>query len=402
MLQPYLVDVANSANYVPKDQRMFMQASEFMRQNIISTLVGLNPGTVMKHGPTALVQSLHEVGVVDFLKAMKGLYSINERTGESNAAFAIRNSEELQRRDRNYIETLSGVVDLAQPNSGAGWLRSRIQQLSSKPVALSDWISAVPTWLAQYEKTLADGATHGDAVYMADRAVRRAHGSVAITNRSAVMRGGALSQWFASVYGFFNHIMNRQYELLWKSGEALGMAKEGNYADAMAKAPELTSMLFAYVLAPALIEEMVTPLISDEKESWGKKAAKGVGFTLGASWVGVRDVASAILNGRDPAAGLLGTSWATISNFARDLNKKDPLGKAHAGKVVQDGATLLGALTGAVPAQVGKSTRFGLGVATGAERPKGPWGWLTGLRFGTLDKHPGSFQEWQRHHFGGH
>lgn len=216
------------------------------------------------------------------------------------------------------------------------------------------------------------------------------------------MRGGALGQWFASVYGFFNHIMNRQYELLWKSGETLGMVRDGDYTKAMQQAPELTSMLFAYVLAPALIEEMVTPLISDDKESWGKKAAKGLAFTLGASWVGVRDVANAVLNGRDPAVGLISTSAKTITDFARDLGKNDPLGKAHAGKVVRDGATLLGALTGAVPAQVGKSAQFGLGVAAGIERPKGPWGWLTGLRFGTLDKHPKTFAEWQRHHFGGH
>lgn len=402
MLTPYLVDVANSANYVPKDQRMFMQASEFLRQNVISTLVGLNPGTVLKHGPTALVQSLHEVGSVNFLRAVKGLFSINERTGESNWQFAMQTSEELQRRHQNYVETLGGATDLLQPTKGFASLRSTIQRFSSMPVAISDLLSAVPTWMAQYEKTLGEGATHGDAVYMADRAVRRAHGSVAITNRSSVMRGGALSQWFASVYGFFNHIMNRQYELLWKSGETLGMVKDGEYRQAMQQAPELTSMLFAYVLAPALIEEMVTPLMSDDKESWGKKAAKGLAFTLGASWVGVRDVANAMLNGRDPSVGLISTSAKTITDFARDLNKKEPLGKAHAGKVVKDGATLLGALTGVVPAQVGRVAQFGIGTAQGTERPKGPWGWLTGLRYGTLDKHPKTFDEWQRHHIGGH
>src|SRR5207244_2284273 len=188
-------------------------------------------------------------------------------------------------------------------------LRATSQRLSASPVAMSDLLSAVPTWLAQYEKSFADnGGVHGDAVYDANRSVRRAHGSVAITNRSTVMRGGALGQWFASVYGFFNHIMNRQYELLWKSGEALDMVKAGEYKSAMQQAPQLTSMLFAYVLAPALIEEMVTPLMSTDNESWGKKAAKGLTFTLGASWVGIRDIANAILNGRDPAVGLIGTA----------------------------------------------------------------------------------------------
>lgn len=401
MLIPYLVDVANSANYMPKESRMFANASEFLRQNLISTLVGLNPGTVLKHGPTAAVQSLHEVGVVPFLKALKGLTSINERTGETNWKFAISTSEELQRRHQNYVETLGGATGLLQPRSGFASFRSTVQRFSAAPVAASDLLSAVPTWLAQYEKSLGEGLSHGDAVYDADRAVRRAHGSVAITNRSSVMRGGAMAQWFASVYGFFNHIMNRQYELLWKSGEALGEAKAGNYREAMSQAPELTSMLFAYVLAPALIEEMVTPLMSDDKESWGKKAAKGVAYTLGASWVGIRDIANAILNGRDPTIGLMQTSAKTLTDFTRDLGKKAPFSKEHAGKVVKDGATMLGGLTGVVPAQAGRVAEFGLNVSTGHDKPKGPWGWLTGARYGTIQGHPSTFNEWQKHHIGG-
>ena len=414
MLVPYLVDVANSANYMPKEQRQFTAASEFIRQNMISTLVGLNPGTVLKHGPTALIQSMHEVGTVEFFKHFstsapqellrwtKSLFSINDRTGEGNWQFAIKNSEELQRRHQNYIETLGGATDLLQPTSGYASLRKTIQSFSAKPVAISDLVSAVPTWLARYNSELSMGAEHGDAVYMADRAVRRAHGSVAITNRSAVMRGGALSQWLASVYGFFNHIMNRQYEMLWKAGEAVGDAKAGNYHEAMQRAPELTSMLFAYVLAPALIEEMVTPLASSDNESWGKKAAKGLAFTLGASWVGVRDVANAILNGRDPSVGLLSTAFKTLTDPLRDLGKQAPFSKEHAGKLVKDGATAFGALTGVVPAQVGRVAEFGVGVQTGTERPKGPWGWLTGARYGTLKGHPATLQEWQKHHLGGH
>jgi hypothetical protein len=401
MLVPYLVDVANSANYMPKDQRILASAGEFLRQNLISTLVGLNPGTVLKHGPTALAQSLHEVGPVEFLKAMKSLFSINDRTGDTNWSFAMSTSEELQRRHQNYVETLGGATDLLQPSSGYGKLRNAVQRFAATPVALSDLLSAVPTWLAQYEKTIGEGATHGDAVYMADRSVRRAHGSVAITNRSGVMRGGALSQWFASVYGFFNHIMNRQYELLWKSGETLGMVKDGDYHAAMQRAPELTSMMFAYVVAPALIEEMVTPLMSQDGDSWGKKAAKGLAFTLGASWIGVRDIANALLNGRDPSVGLISTEAKTITDFARDLGKQGPFSKEHAGKVVRDGATLLGGLSGVVPAQVGRAAQFGYGAQAGTERPKGPWGWMTGARYGTLKGHPATFDEWQRHHLGG-
>ena len=51
-------------------------------------------------------------------------------------------------------------------------------QWSSKPVALSDMLSAAPTWLAAY-KEIAAGKDHGEAVVFGDRAVRRAHGSTA-------------------------------------------------------------------------------------------------------------------------------------------------------------------------------------------------------------------------------
>ncbi len=160
-------------------------------------------------------------------------------------------------------------------------------------------------------------------------------------------------------------------------------------------------MLFAYVLAPALIEEAVTPLMSDEHESWGKKAAKGVAYTLGASWVGIRDFANAVLNGRDPSIGLMQTAAKSVTDLARDVSKKAPFSKEHAGKIVKDGATMLGTLTGTVPTQVGRLAQFGVNVASGEDRPKGPWGWLTGARFGTIKGHPATFNEWQRHHLGG-
>ena len=77
----------------------------------------------------------------------------------------------------------------------------------------------------------------------------------------------------------------------------------------------------------------MTPLVSSDNESWGKKAAKGIAFTLGASWVGVGDVASAILNGRDPSVGLFSSAYKTVSDVVRDMSKNQPLSKEHAGKV---------------------------------------------------------------------
>jgi hypothetical protein len=394
LLIPYLRDVANAANYMSRPQKMMAQTSEFIRQNMITTLVGLNPGTVLKHGPTAWVQSMQEVGPGRFLDAVKSMFSINEETGETNWAFAKSNSQELQRRDVNWKETLGGAVDQLVPKAGIMTLRQNIISLASKPVALSDMISAVPTWLAKYKQMMEDGAAPGDAIYEANRAVRRAHGSTAITNRPGIMRD--TNPWLTSVYNFFNHIMNRQAEMVWRAGEAMDLAKDGEWRKAKDTFTPVIGQLFSYVIVPAIVEELVSPMATSDGESWGKKAAKGLAFTLGASWVGVRDLVNAMLHGSDPSVGLATTAAKTMTDIVRDFAKDRPFSRDHAGRLIQDATTLAGTMTGAVPAQVGRVLRFGQEVHSGEERPRGPWGWLVGLRYGTTDHHSKTWDDWIR------
>jgi len=392
-LVPYLRGVANASNYESKAQTTMNQMSEFIRQNLITTLVGLNPGTVMKHGPTAAALSVKEVGAEPFAKAVRGMFSVNEAIGESNWQFAIKNSLELQRRDRNWAETLYGsATGVLAPGDKLTPMRQKIMELSSKPVALSDMISAVPTWLAKYESEINAGATHGDAVYEADRSVRRAHGSTAITSRTAMMRNS--NPWLVSIYNFFSDVMNRQMETIWKAGETKDLVKQGEWKEAAKTVPALTASLFAYAIWPAIVETWVSPHPHKDDDSWIKKSAMAMTFALGSSWVGVRDIASAMTMGRDPQFGLTGTAYQTMTNTFRDLAKKEPFNKEHAGKILQDAGIMIGGLTGMLPAQVSKAGRFMFDVSSGQQKPKGPWQWLTGLRYGTIEKHPATFEDY--------
>jgi hypothetical protein len=304
-------------------------------------------------------------------------------------------SEELQRRMRHYQETLGGAQ---QQVLGETSLRESIIALGAKPVALSDLLSAVPTWMAQYEKTMRETGVHGDAVFMADRSVRRAHGSTAITSRPGVARGGgALGAWLSSLYGFFSHILNRQYEMAWKAGEVLDLAKHGEFKEAMAKTPEVAGMFFSYVIFPAMIEEAVTPFTNDEKESWAKKAGKALIHSTSSSWIVVRDLVSAAIYGRDPSAGLLSSTLKTGTDLARDLGHgKEAFSKQRAGNLLYHSATALGALTGFTNAQEGRVAKFMYNYSQGKERPKGPWGWLVGLRFGQLKGHSPTIADWMK------
>lgn len=392
MFVPWLKDVANAQNFAngSKGARLWMGVSDFIRQNAITTLVGFNPGTVMKHTPTALASSMAEVGPKSFLKAASSLLSINEETGNSNWQFAMKQSEELQRRSRNWVETMGGGMRELEGRRGEFMhFRDVVTEVSSKPVAMGDLISAVPTWMAKYTAEMEAHGVHGDAIYAADKSVRQAHGSSAITSKSQVARAKSLS-WFTGFFTFFNDLFNRQVETLWKAGEAYDLAKDGQHAEAMKLSTEVAGRLFAYVIVPALIEELVTPLMSDEKESWGKKAAKGLTFTLSSSYVIVRELASAMLNGRDPSAGLWSTTAKSLTDVARDLSAKRP----KPGNVIKHGTMLTGMLTGVMPAQVGRSAEF----ITGNEKPKGPWGWLVGLRYGTLQNHSPTFDKYMKGH----
>jgi hypothetical protein len=334
---------------------------------------------------------MHEVGPARFFNAVKSLFSINDETGEKNWDFAIKNSLELQRRDRNWQETLYGATNELQAGSKFGTWRAKIMQLSSKPVAMSDIISAVPTWLAQYDKAMEEGATHGDAVFEADRAVRRAHGSTAATNRPMIT--SQFGGWLTSVYNFFNDIMNRQMETLWKAGDALDLAKEGKHGEAMKAVPPLAAAMFAYAIWPAIVEQSVSPLPSSPQDGWAKKAAKGMAYTASASWPIVRDVVNGMLEGKDPDVGLVTTMYKELTDAVRDWNKKDRLNPQHAEKMIRDAGGLVGMLTG-VPQQPAKVAAGAYGVAQGSERPRGPWGWLVLGRYGTLKGHSQTFGDY--------
>ena len=181
--------------------------------------------------------------------------------------------------------------------------------------------------------------------------------------------------------------MNRQMETIWKAGDAAGLVKSGEYKAAMATVPALTASLFAYAVWPAIVEHLVSGESGEKEESWSKMAGKAMVRTVASSWVGVRDFTNWMLYGYDPQFGLGGTAMKELGQVWGDLHKDHPLAKEHRGRLLQDAATFVGAATGMVPAQIGRTARYLHDVETGVEHPRGPWSWLTGLRYGTTKGH---------------
>lgn len=384
---PFLHDIANSANFKSMSAGYGDSALEFFRQNTIATLIGFNPGTVMKHGATAAFNSLTEVGAANFAREFTSLLS-DTPEGNTNWRMAMEKSEELQRRMRNYSELISGhgsEINIKGARSKFASYRDFMMQAGATPVSISDLLSAVPTFLARYKDSISKGADEGQAVFEADRAVRHAHGSSVLSNRPSISRTNALGSWFSSLYGFFSHMQQKQYELAWKAKDlvkdTIGKGS-GDLESAKRHAPDLLKGFMSYVVLPAIIEEMVTPYTNSDKDSWGAKAVKTMALGVGSSLIGVRDFVNSLVNVREPQAGLAATTMKFAQDLPKDLLSKQPMSKERAASVLHHTFSTVGIFTGLTNNTEGSIAQYLYRYNHGLEHPKGPVDIFSGLRHG--------------------
>jgi hypothetical protein len=385
LLMPYLRGLAGAESINSKAGSMATKVSETLRQNTISTLIGFNPYTALKHGPTAWVMSMREVGGKDFLNAVTSLYGKSAELGLSNSQFAMKWSEELQRRERHWQDTIAGEHQLLGKEISP---RERIIQAGSWLVAQSDMMSAKPTWIAQYEKSITNGLSHGDAIDLADRAVRRAHGSTAQTNQPALVRGGGpLHGWLTSVYGFFGTAMQRRIEIAHELNDAYHLVSDGEIKSAASKVPGITADIFTYVIWPTIVEEWVTGLTTDDRRGWGTHLAAGAFMGLSSSVLYLRDLMHAFVTGQDPSVGLLSTPLHDANNVLRQFKKgREALDRKNAGKTIGDTLTVFGEMTGMAPKTIANAIRFGIDLVNKQAHPKSLTDYRMGLTRGTEKK----------------
>jgi hypothetical protein len=251
-------------------------------------------------------------------------------------------------------------------------------------------LSAVPTWLAAYKKAIGEGRSEGDAIYLGDRAVRFAHGSSAITNAPAIMRTGSAGRWFTSVYNFYNHMMNKNMEIIWRSQEALQLRRAGDFDAAKERFQPVIGQIFAYQVFPALIGGMVGSLFlggkGEKDKSWTQWGVESMAHNISANFIGVRDVVDAMLHKSDPQVGLLSTAAKEFTSTYRDFTKDHPLSAEHRGRLVQDSLGLTGTLFGVTPAQTGKWIRFLMDTNSGVQRPRNLGDYYSGFRTGSVQR----------------
>jgi hypothetical protein len=306
-----------------------------------------------------------------FWRAVGDLFGKSPALGDSLWKFAKDNSMELQRRERNYQDTMMGQNDIM---SGKSTVRNTISEWGAKMVAFSDMLSAAPLWLAEYREVMAESGVHGDAVKLADFAVRRAHGSTAITNLPRIVTGNdLLTPWMTSLYGFMGTSMQRRIEMAHDINDAWKLGKSGDISGAANLVPRVVSAAMVYMVWTGLVEAIVEHESTDDKRSLGQKMIAGTFGTVAQSVIGLRDLMDDLLHDRESTGGLLTAPIHDLIHFKKGVfNENHPLAKQHAGKLVQDGITSIGDIAGYGPKHIATMVRYGMDVWSGQQHARDP------------------------------
>jgi len=242
-------------------------------------------------------------------------------------------------------------------------------------VAQSDMFSVRGTWLAQYEKSMRELMAlgeddEGQAIFEAERAVRRAHGSTAITNLPGlVARGGPLHSWLTTLFGFFGTVLQRRIEIAHLMADTYRLGKQGEINSAARNIPKLLTDIMVYVVIPTWIEEKVTGLTTDDKRGWGQHLLFGGAMGMASSFLYVRDIVHSWVSGQEPGVGLISSPLHDITRLAKDVAKgKKVFTKEQAGKTVGDALTVFGEVSGMYPKTAASATRYGIDLLTGHAR----------------------------------
>ena len=427
LLHGWLKDIANSHLIDDAYAQDWARGIAILRHNVTSTLIAMNPGTFIKHGFTAMGMSIERVGGVNlgkaafeigptgFVKSIPDLMRPNDivpndafiaayrdvidqgERGEDARNFILQSSAVMRNRQRTYVDSIRGAYEestKAGLKKSFGDFRQFSMSIGRVPVAFSDALSAMPTWLAAYRTAYGKGASHEDAVFIADKEVSRAHGSSFIGDKPRVSRlpntiGGEVLKTFVGLYNFWNHSFNNQIQLAWDlasktrddvayqgqpSPQLLDVLKKGEDGEWYFR-PEPNadwvslSRRLALIVGTIIIEEMATAPLDDSHHGLLARSALAFIRYAGAGIVGLREVTTAFAHGYEPSTGMIGTMTRAATQMGRDI-KNMGAGKTVSKDWMTHFATALGFMTGIGGSQYGRTATGVTGMVTGKDRPR--------------------------------
>lgn len=246
-------------------------------------------------------------------------------------------SEAMRNRDRTMFRELTDLRSKIGEQTKAKALMSRYAywMLLRMQRAVD-----VITWNAQFEKSLANGATEADAAAQADQAVIDSQGSGLTNDLSAIERGSEALKLFTVHYGFMNTILNLNYNVI--------ADKQMKFAT---KFYNVMMVVFVMQMAEGAFRALLTPGDDDQWETDNllpMAAGKMVDGTLG-QFVFLREF-TGMMGGYE---GTIGTGLFPRANKAWNEIKDGDFDV----KALRAMVGVIGATTGAPSAQINRTIK---------------------------------------------
>jgi len=299
-------------------------------------------------------------------------------------AFAMERSQELPARldtlDRDIRREMKRLSQRGAQSKGEEGLTA-VKRFAFHGIGYMDRVVSIPTWMAEYNKSIAAGMTEKEAAYAGDKAVRLSQGAGSPKDLAAVSRGtgrwGEAMKLMTMFYSYLSAVYSRQRNL----GRDVASAETSDI-------PNLVARAWWLLIVPPIMAELVSGRGPEEDEEFAEWAMLQMARQSLGAIPGVRDVVEPAWNavaGRRAFDYRLSPTQGVGQSF---VNVAEDVGKVAQGKetkrATRNTLEAIGYATGLVPGQVAQSVQFLVDIGYGEQNPDDIADWWQGITKGKI------------------
>lgn len=364
MMQSWIKRVANRPNTNDEVLSFFNNTLRVVRQNATIASLGLNIPVLLA---ADVGRQLGGIGGVP--KALTSWLRKSPDEAMSEWRFAHEKSKELdftkQNIDRDLYEQLTKIGERGL----WGNFQQAVAHYAFVPQSGISQLFRVVTWMDSYKAAIKEGKSEADAVFIADKNVRRDHGTAHPIDLSAMLSQTSETHKILTMFQtFLGHSYNRVRDIP-------RQAREGDWRGAAATA-------FSFIGVVALMNLLFDRKTQDE--SWPAHIAKNL-FTLPLTFHPlVNAVISVGVEGyqnRTPISGLAQAGRRAITDWYRNAS-----GQRTTNREIYNTMMLAGLMLGLPATQPARTIQFLADVSAGRQRPRSEYEWIRGLVYGRIEE----------------
>ncbi|API59642.1 hypothetical protein BSL82_10190 [Tardibacter chloracetimidivorans] len=178
------------------------------------------------------------------------------------------------------------ISEIRNTVSDANPYRRMVQESFFIFIAKLQLIADVPTWVGQYEKSIAAGEDHERAVALADQAVLDSQGGGQIKDLAGIQRGGPLQKLWTNFYSYFSVTYNL-------AAESIGETR----LVGPSRLPLLAADMLLLSILPATLSTLILSALrgdGDDPEELAEEIIKSNLSYMFGMMVGLREIGSII------------------------------------------------------------------------------------------------------------